>query len=69
MGGAVSAGEDNDELIDNLKEAQTVQTCPATTTSRAQPTGPGPACYPWQHQEGYATGSHKRRWPEEHTYV
>lgn len=48
---------------------RTVQTCPATTTSRAQPTGPGPACYPWQHQEGYATGSHKRRWPEEHTYV
>ncbi|EHB12440.1 Protein-L-isoaspartate O-methyltransferase domain-containing protein 2 [Heterocephalus glaber] len=26
MGGAVSAGEDNDELIDNLKEAQYIQT-------------------------------------------
>lgn len=26
MGGAVSAGEDNDELIDNLKEAQYIRT-------------------------------------------
>ncbi|XP_040588995.1 protein-L-isoaspartate O-methyltransferase domain-containing protein 2 isoform X2 [Mesocricetus auratus] len=48
---------------------RTAQTCPATTTGRAQPAGPGPACYPWQHQEGYAPGSHQRRWTEEHTYV
>lgn len=26
MGGAVSAGEDNDDLIDNLKEAQYIRT-------------------------------------------
>ncbi|XP_015843578.1 protein-L-isoaspartate O-methyltransferase domain-containing protein 2 isoform X4 [Peromyscus maniculatus bairdii] len=40
-----------------------------STTGRAQPAGSGPACYPWQHQEGYAPGSYQRRWTEEHTYV
>ncbi|XP_041497721.1 protein-L-isoaspartate O-methyltransferase domain-containing protein 2 isoform X3 [Microtus oregoni] len=48
---------------------RTTQTCSATTTGCAQPAGPGQACYPWQHQEGYAPGSHQRRWTEEHTYV
>ncbi|XP_029424280.1 protein-L-isoaspartate O-methyltransferase domain-containing protein 2 isoform X6 [Nannospalax galili] len=57
---------------------RTVQTCPATAASRAQPTGPGTSCHPWQHQEGHAPGSgqrrrrrRRRRWkrPEEHAYV
>ncbi|XP_041503581.1 protein-L-isoaspartate O-methyltransferase domain-containing protein 2-like [Microtus oregoni] len=48
---------------------RTTQTCSATTTGCAQPAGPGQTCYLWQHQEGYAPGSHQRRWTEEHTYV
>ncbi|XP_008841566.1 protein-L-isoaspartate O-methyltransferase domain-containing protein 2 isoform X5 [Nannospalax galili] len=49
-----------------------------SAASRAQPTGPGTSCHPWQHQEGHAPGSgqrrrrrRRRRWkrPEEHAYV
>ncbi|XP_044118535.1 protein-L-isoaspartate O-methyltransferase domain-containing protein 2 isoform X2 [Neovison vison] len=35
MGGAVSAGEDNDELVDNLKEAQYIRTAPVEQAFRA----------------------------------
>ncbi|XP_076826427.1 protein-L-isoaspartate O-methyltransferase domain-containing protein 1 [Brachyhypopomus gauderio] len=35
MGGAVSAGEDNDDLIDNLKEAQYIRTCRVEQVFRA----------------------------------
>ncbi|KAI5612283.1 protein-L-isoaspartate (D-aspartate) O-methyltransferase domain containing 2 [Silurus asotus] len=35
MGGAVSAGEDNDELIDNLKEAQYIRSEPVECAFRA----------------------------------
>lgn len=39
MGGAVSAGEDNDDLIDNLKEAQYIRTERVEQASR-EPNNP-----------------------------